>query len=326
MGRKAIRNLTLLLVVLFTAGAGFLVWAIAAFDQAGPLEEETAIVLPRGASVARIAQILSDQNILGEPALFQFVVRTSGQSSDLKAGEYLFPARASMREVVALITSGKTVVRRLTIAEGLAVVEVLEIIRTANGLAGPTPDSLPEGSLLPETYHYTYGDTRIEVIRRMQQAQLSVLRELWVRRADDLPFDSIEEAVVLASIVEKETALPEERPRIAGVFVNRLRKGMRLQSDPTVVYAVSQGRPLGRRLTRADLNIESPYNTYRRSGLPPAPIANPGRASLEAVLQPAQTNELYFVADGSGGHAFAETLDQHQQNVRRWRQIRRQQD
>jgi len=225
------------------------------------------------------------------------------------------------------LIQGDTVARRLTLAEGLTNHEILRVVSEAEALVGPVPKIGREGTLLPETYHYAYGDTREAVIGRMQQAMRELVDDLWPHRAPDLPFDTAEQAVVLASIVEKETAIAEERARVAGVFVNRLRRGMRLQSDPTVVFAVTNGAgPLGRRLTREDLSTDSPFNTYRIKGLPPAPIANPGRASLEAVLRPAATDDLYFVADGNGGHAFAKTLKEHQENVRRWRQIRDEQD
>lgn len=326
MSRRRLRALTLATVVMFTAGIGVVAWGVAAFNAPGLSVTDRTVVLPRGASVTRIATILEAEGILAEPLFFQFAVRLSGQSNELKAGEYLIPAASTMRDVVVLLSSGKTVVRRLTIAEGLSVAEALSVIDRADGLTGSVPDSIAEGSLLPETYHYSYGDSREEIVARMQKALRDELERLWAERAEGLPLDSPQDALVLASIVEKETAIPTERARIAGVFVNRLKRGMRLQSDPTVVYAIARGTPLGRRLTREDLAIDSPYNTYRVSGLPPLPIANPGKASLAAVLRPDETNELYFVADGSGGHAFAETLVEHQRNVRRWRRLRDGQD
>ena len=304
-----------------------LVWGASAYDEPGPLAEDATVVLPRGSSVGRISRILEDNGVLANPNLFRIVVRASGQSKSLQAGEYLFPAHTSMRAVTEQLIQGDTVARRLTLAEGLTNHEILRVVSEAEALVGPVPKIGREGTLLPETYHYAYGDTREAVIGRMQQAMRELVDDLWPHRAPDLPFDTAEQAVVLASIVEKETAIAEERARVAGVFVNRLRRGMRLQSDPTVVFAVTNGAgPLGRRLTREDLSTDSAFNTYRIKGLPPAPIANPGRASLEAVLRPAATDDLYFVADGNGGHAFAKTLKEHQENVRRWRQIRDEQD
>ena len=327
MSRRSIRTVTLGLVVVVAAAAGMLVWGATAYDEPGPLAEDTIIVLPRGSSVGRISEILETHGVLAQPNLFRFVVRASGLSRSLRAGEYLVPAHSSMRAVTDLLISGETVARRLTLAEGLTTAEILRAVAATDTLMGPLPKNVGEGTLLPETYHFAYGDTREAVVDRMQRAMSELIETLWAARASDLPLETPAEAVILASIVEKETGVAEERARVAGVFVNRLRRGMRLQSDPTVVYALTDGDgPLGRRLSRADLAIESPFNTYRVSGLPPAPIANPGRASLEAVLHPADTEDLYFVADGQGGHAFARTLAEHQKNVRRWRQIRAQQD
>jgi UPF0755 protein len=325
MSRKVIRALTLGLVALVAATAGMLVWSAAAYDQVGPLVEDTTIVLPRGSSVGRISLILESRGVITHPNLFRTVVRASGLSGSLRAGEYLIPARSSMREVTALLSEGETVVRRLTSAEGLTTSEILRIIEDHDALSGPVPADVPEGTLLPETYHYAYGDSRQAMVDRMQKAMDDLIDELWPLRTADLPINTPAEAVILASIVEKETGVADERAHVAGVFINRLRRGMRLQSDPTVVYALTAGNgPLGRRLTRDDLAKESPYNTYRNPGLPPSPIANPGRASLAAVLNPLETDDLYFVADGEGGHAFAKTLAEHQRNVRRWRKIRAQ--
>lgn len=327
MSRKAIRAFTLGLVVLVAATAGMLVWGSAAYDGPGPFGEDTTIVLPRGSSVGRISQILEFRGVIAHPDLFRTVVRASGLSGSLRAGEYLIPAGSSMRTVTELLINGETVVRRLTSAEGLTTIEVLRIVEQHEALTGPVPADVPEGTLLPETYHYAYGDSRREMVGRMQKAMTALIDELWPSRIANLPIDTPAEAIILASIVEKETAVASERARVAGVFVNRLRRGMRLQSDPTVVYALTEGSgPLGRRLTRSDLALESPFNTYRVGGLPPGPIANPGKASLAAVLNPIETDDLYFVADGKGGHAFAKTLAEHQRNVRRWRQIRAQQD
>jgi peptidoglycan lytic transglycosylase G len=215
------------------------------------------------------------------------------------------------------------VARRLTVAEGLTVSEIYQLLEDAEGLEGALPPAPPEGSLLPETYFYAYGDRRADLVKRMQRSMQAVLDELWPQRAQGLPFRSRAEAVTLASIVDKETSAEDERDKVAAVFVNRLRRGMRLQADPTVIYALTDGSGrLGRELTRRDWEHESDYNTYLVVGLPPGPIANPGRAAIEAVLNPADVDYLYFVADGSGGHAFARTLDEHNRNVATWRKIR----
>ncbi|WP_430436706.1 endolytic transglycosylase MltG [Oceanibaculum nanhaiense] len=325
MGRLLSGFLTFLLLAML-AGGGLLVWGYAQFTRPGPLQTETALVIPRGSGVEGIARRLEQAGILRYPELFMAAVKLKGVSGALKAGEYAFKPGISPREVMALLQSGETVVRRLTIAEGLTVRQIAVQLAAVEGLDGDPAPLPPEGALLPETYHFSYGDERAEILRRMQHAMSETLDRLWEGRAPNLPFDTREEALVLASIVERETAVPSERPRVAAVFVNRLRKGMRLQSDPTVIYGLSDGLgTLERPLLRVDLQKDHPYNTYTRDGLPPAPICNPGRDSLRAVLNPISSDEYYFVADGSGGHAFARTLDEHNANVRRWRQFQREQ-
>ena len=325
MGRLLSGLLTFLLLAML-AGGGLLVWGYAQFTRPGPLLTETALVIPRGSGVEGIARRLEQAGILRYPELFMAAVKLKGVSGALKAGEYAFKPGISPREVMALLQSGETVVRRLTIAEGLTVRQIAVQLAAVEGLDGDPAPLPPEGALLPETYHFSYGDERAEILRRMQHAMRETLDRLWEGRAPNLPFDTREEALVLASIVERETAIPSERPRVAAVFVNRLRKGMRLQSDPTVIYGLSDGLgTLDRPLLRVDLQKDHPYNTYTRDGLPPAPICNPGRESLRAVLNPISSDEYYFVADGSGGHAFARTLDEHNANVRRWRQFQREQ-
>jgi len=312
-----------LLLVAGTAAAG-LFWLQFRFTAPGPATAAQTLVLPRGAGVLAIARELQAHGVISDARAFAIAVRLRRQQRDLQAGEYSFAAHASMRQVLEQLRAGRTVVRRLTVPEGLTVAEVTAVLLAAPGLTGELDAVLPEGGLLPETYHYSYGDSRTELVARMRQAMADTLAELWQQRQADLPLASQAEAVILASIVEKETALARERPHIAGVFVNRLRRGMRLQSDPTVVYALTAGQgALQRPLTRADLTVDSPYNTYRNAGLPPGPIVNPGRAALAAVLQPLDTEDLYFVADGSGGHAFARSYKEHQRNVRRWRQVQR---
>ena len=254
--------------------------------------------------------------------MFVAAVRLSGVAPHLKAGEYRFPAHASLAQVIEQLTQGRTVVHKLTVPEGLTSIEVLQLVDNAEALAGDPPPPPPEGSLLPETYFYSYGDTRVALLQRMQAAMQETLKGLWDARKPGLPLATPEQALTLASIVEKETALPTERPHIAGLFLNRLKRGMRLQSDPTVAYGLTNGEaPLGHEISRADLDSDTPFNTYRIEGLPPHPIANPGRAAIAAVLQPEDTRDLYFVADGTGGHVFSETLEQHNRNVRRWRAL-----
>jgi len=314
------------LFVAFVVGAAIM-HGLDRFRWPGPLAEEAQVVIPRGASLGQIATLLAEEGVIEYPLLFRAVIRAKGQSRGLKAGEYAFPPAISMEAVTALLHSGEVMVHRLTIPEGLTSGEILALVDaepTLEGESGPLPG---EGTVLPDTYHFTRGEPRSAIVERMTQAMATALSELWPQRAENLPLNSPQEALILASIVEKETAVPEERGLVAGVFLNRLRKGMRLQSDPTVVYGLSGGTgSLGRPLLRDDLNKENPYNTYKISGLPPGPIANPGLASLEAVLNPEETEYLYFVADGTGGHAFAKTLDEHNRNVAKWRKHQKQQN
>jgi UPF0755 protein len=244
----------------------------------------------------------------------------SGAAHHLKAGEYRFASRATLAHILSIIRRGVVVRRQITIPEGLTSLEATQILRAADYLVGEvvTP---PEGALLPETYEVTRGESRRDVLRRMSAARVALLEQLWLSRAPGLPYQSPEQAVIMASVVEKETAKPEERPRIAAVFINRLKKGMRLDSDPTVIYGVTGGAPLGHGLRASELASRTPYNTYLVAGLPPTPIANPGRAALVAALQPARTADLYFVADGSGGHVFSDTFEAHRRNVARWRAV-----
>lgn len=306
--------------VLAVAVAVVLAWGYAQFTGPGPLQVARNVIIPAGTGLDGIASVLRGAGIIRHDYIFAIGARAFEKARSLKAGEYHIPAKASPREVMDILASGKTVVRRLTIPEGLTTAEVVDRLQRAEGLFGDVamPD---EGSLLPETYHFSYGDQRAELLARMQDSMRDALGRLWEMRAPDLPLESPEEALILASIVERETGIARERGLVAGVFVNRLRKGMRLQSDPTVVYGLSPAG-LDRPLTRADLKVETPYNTYVIDGLPPTPIANPGIDAIRAVMNPVETDFLYFVADGTGGHAFARTLPEHNRNVRKWRKIR----
>lgn len=304
----------LAVVALIVASA--FAWALNAFNRPGPLTAETTVIIEPGAGLATVTKRLTDAGVISDPLLFRLGVRILGDARGLRAGEYAFGPGASMRSVVASLAAGRTIDRRLTIPEGLTSAAIVELIAAAPALSGTLYTVPEEGTLLPETYHYTYGDSRAELVARMQEAMARTLVELWPQRQAGLPLISAQQAVILASIVEKETGIFAERPRVAAVFINRLKRGMPLQADPTIAYGLAlEGAAPGRPLTRADLARRSPYNTYLRRGLPPGPIANPGRASLEAVLNPADTDELYFVADGSGGHAFARTLEEHNRNV-----------
>lgn len=309
------------LAVLLAVAAGALWFYLQSrYEAPGPLAAEAVVIVPRGAGLAAIADDLAAAGVISDPTLFRLGVRLFGDARALQAGEYAFPPAVSMKAAAELIASGQTVVHRLTIPEGLTSVEIVALLAAAEPLDGTIDQVPPDGALLPETYHFHRGDSRAAVLQRMDEAMDEALKDLWDKRAPNLPLNTPEEALVLASIIEKETGVDSERALVAGVFVNRLKKGMPLQSDPTVVYGITEGKaPLGRSLTRKDLASPTPYNTYQIAGLPPGPIANPGRAALEAALNPAATEYLYFVAAGDGGHAFAKTLAEHNRNVAKWR-------
>jgi len=268
-----------------------------------------------------IAQALADQGVIVRPVVFQLGVRVTGKTALLKAGEYAIPAHASMREIAEILIAGKSIQHKVTVAEGLTSQMVYDIVKHApdlKGDAGPVP---PEGSLLPETYLFQRGETRAAIIAKMQKARTELVDRLWETRAAELPIRTKEEALVLASIVEKETGIAAERPHIASVFVNRLRIGMRLESDPTIIYGITKGYPIGRRINRSEIDAATPYNTYVIAALPPEPICNPGKDAIAAVLNPIESKDLYFVADGTGGHVFAETVEEQTKNVAAWRKI-----
>lgn len=312
--------LALVLLAALVLGAGYF-YVIDRYESAGPLTEPRTVVLARGGGARAIAAELVKAGVIEDERVFLIGLWLGGDQASLKAGEYEFPAGISAEGVAAKLSRGETVVRKMTFAEGLTSAEIVAQLEASISFTGEITEPVDEGTLLPETYHYGFGDPRDSILARMREGMAKLLAELWPKRAPGLPFETPEEAVVLASIVERETPLAAERPLIARVFLNRLKLGMPLQSDPTVIYAVSNGRgTLDRPLTRDDLKVESPFNTYRVKGLPPAPIANPGRASIEATLRPGETDALYFVADGEGGHVFAKTLDEHNRNVKRWRQ------
>ena len=294
------------------------------FVGEGPLPERTEIVIPRG-NLKKIAALLHEKGIIASPSIFVLGVRASGNTHKIKSGEYSIPKRASAKMVMDILVGGQTYIRRVVIPEGLTSTQIIEILNNAKGLVGVISQTPKNGTLLPETYHYSFGDTKEGIIVRMQNAMKRVIDEEWEKRADNLPLKSKQEAIILASIVEKETSLNKERAMVAGVFINRLNKKMRLQSDPTVIYAVTDGRlDLNRSLKKVDLKIQHPYNTYVIPALPAGPIGNPGKDAIKAVLNPAETDALYFVATGRGGHAFAKTLKEHNKNIQNWLNYRRQ--
>jgi UPF0755 protein len=307
------------------AAVGIAYYLYASFTGPGPSTEDKTLVIPKGSGVAEIAGILRSENVIADVRIFQLGTRLFSEGKPLRAGEYVFPKGISASGAMGIMIAGKSITHRLTVPEGLTVREVLELVSSEPLLDGPLPPERPaEGTLLPETYQFLRGESRASIIQRMRDAMTKALTEEWEKRDRNILVKTPEEAVVLASVVEKETSKADERARIAGVFYNRLKKGMPLQSDPTVIFAVTLGqRKLNRGVTYDDLKVDSPYNTYLVKGLPPGPIANPGREALRAVMQPMSHKELYFVADGTGGHAFAATLDDHNKNVANWRKIQK---
>jgi UPF0755 protein len=312
---------TVLILVSIIAGVVFAV-AKQRYDAPGPLAEDKIVNIPPRAGIRDIADLLLKEGVIEHPMTFILSAMLAKTRDELRFGEYLFPRQASLHDVINKMVEGKVETHPITIAEGLTSEQIVQHVLEADVLTGNIKEIPREGSLLPETYRFTRGTPRDQVIQRMQQAQRRLVQEIWDRRVPDLPLRSPDQLVTLASIVEKETGRPDERTRVAAVFVNRLKQHMKLQSDPTIIYGLVGGKgTLGRPILRSEIEQPTPYNTYVIDGLPPGPIANPGRAALEAVANPARTKELYFVADGSGGHAFSETLDQHQKNVARLRAL-----
>lgn len=324
---------------LVAAGAAALFAAAffySAVTRAGPSSQETAFVVERGANGASIARALEEQNLITDALLFRMANRVFAGGEPLQAGEYQIPAGASVKQIVEMIAGGDALQHALTFPEGITIDGVMRILEESEVLTGDMPEPPPEGSILPDTYHVQRGMTRAALLQQMRDAHDRAVEEVWAQRADNLPLDTPEELVILASIVERETGIASERPLVAAVFVNRLRRPMRLETDPTIIYGVCKVHPNrcrdgrlidaqgNRRTIRAsEIALDTGYNTYRIDGLPPTPISNPGRAALEATANPAESNALFFVADGTGGHIFAETLAEHNANVARWRVIER---
>jgi UPF0755 protein len=312
---------TVLVVVSIVVGAGLFLGK-QRFEAPGPLPEDKVVNIPRGLGIRDISDLLQRDGVIDQPYVFMASVIVLKARGELKYGEYQFSKRSSVADVVDTIVEGRVVQHAFTVPEGLTSEQIVARLLEADALTGQIKEIPREGTLLPETYRFTRGMTREQFIQRMQQAHRRVLQEVWEHRIQDLPVKTPEQLVTLASIVEKETGKPDERTRIAAVFVNRLKSKMRLQSDPTIIYGLTGGKgSLGRPILKSEIERPTPYNTYVVDGLPPGPIANPGRASLEAAANPARTKELYFVADGTGGHAFSDNYAEHQKNVTRLRGI-----
>jgi UPF0755 protein len=315
--------LTVVFLLTVIAGVGFVIGK-QRFEMPGPLAQDKIVNVPRG-GIRDTAELLMREGVIDQPNLFMAGALLMKARDDLKYGEYQFPKNASLRDVVETIIEGKVVQHSLTLAEGLTSDQIVQRLLENAVLSGNIREIPREGTLLPETYKFTRGATREQMIQRMQAAQRRAVEEIWERRMPDLPLRTPEQLVVLASIIEKETGKPDERTRVSAVFINRLKQRMKLQSDPTIIYGLVGGKgTLGRPIMRSEIEQPTPYNTYVIDGLPPGPIANPGRASLEAAAHPARTRELFFVADGTGGHAFADNYEQHQKNVARLRLLEQQ--
>ncbi len=313
------------IVCLTIAAAGTVYYAMSSYEDTGPLTANTNFIVRNGAGIQEIASSLERNNIVSDGRVFRFMSEAYLEDNDtLKAGEYEIKAGSSMQEIMQLLKSGKSILYSVSLPEGLTVKQMFGRLSSDPVLEGDLPGQMPaEGTLRPDTYKFSRGTKRAEIVAQMAAAQKQLVDQIWDKRDPDLPIESRDEFVTLASIVEKETGIADERSRVASVFINRLEKGMRLQSDPTIIYGIfgGDGKPADRPILKSDLEKDTPYNTYLIKGLPPTPIANPGRAALEAVANPSRTPDLYFVADGTGGHVFAATLDEHNSNVRRWRKI-----
>lgn len=305
-----------------------------AIGRPGPIEEARAFTVEQGATGASIAAALQEEGFISDPFLFRVANRIYASGATLQAGEYEIPANASVKDIVELMANGDALQHALTFPEGITISAVMKIIEESDVLTGDMPETPPEGSILPDTYHVQRGMTRAALLQQMRDAHDSAVAEIWASRQPNLPLATPEDLVNLAAIVERETGVASERPLVAAVFINRLRRPMRLETDPTIIYGVCLRYPArcrdgrlvdaqgNRRTIRAsEIALDTGYNTYRIDGLPPTPIANPGRAALEATANPAQSNAIFFVADGTGGHVFASTIAEHNANVARWRAI-----
>ncbi|RUV18369.1 MULTISPECIES: endolytic transglycosylase MltG [unclassified Mesorhizobium] len=320
-------NFVISLVMLLILAAGFaLYFGKQEFNEPGPSANADTFLVKPNTGVQEIAEQLERRGLISDARIFRLGVRAFGNDSALKAGEYEIKPQASMRDIMELLKSGKSVMYSLTVPEGLTVEQALQRIAEQAALDGDMPATIPpEGSLATDTLRFTRGATRQQMVDKLLADQKKLVEDVWQRRAPDLPLANVDDFVILASIVEKETGKGDERSRVAAVFLNRLAKGMRLQSDPTIIYGLfgGKGKPADRPIYQSDIKKPTPYNTYLINGLPPTPIANPGRAALEAVANPSKTDDLYFVADGTGGHVFAATLAEHNENVARYRALQK---
>ena len=312
-------------ISIFCIFVGFIAWGLLVrqINAQGPLIEAVTVDIAKGSSSQKVAEILYNEGVINSPFLFRVLMKCKQADGHLKAGEYLFEKHISMKQVFDKILQGDVLYHKVTIPEGYTVGQTMYLLSTNDYLSGEFEKMPQEGTLLPETYTFQKGEPRLAIIKKAMSAMNEKLDDIWNARAEGLPYRSKTDLLIMASIIEKETAVNDERAKVASVFVNRLRKGMLLQTDPTVIYAITEGKEeLNRALTRKDLQIDNPYNTYRYAGLPPTPICNPGEASLWAAAHPDTTDFIYFVADGTGGHNFAKTLSEHNRNVANWKKQR----
>ncbi len=320
------RRFLIILGALAVIGAGVVEWASAAWEAPGlpaPSGNQTVVLIAPHTGTHAVAMLLEQKGVVKYGLLFELDLRLKGLADKIKAGEYAIPSRASMAAIARILIEGKSIQHKLTAAEGLTSDMIFKLVLHDGVLLGPAGAAPAEGTLLPETYLFTRGETRAHLLTRMADAQKKFLAARWAARAAGLPFTSPQQAVILASIVEKETALPEERRHIASVFINRLKAGIKLQSDPTIIYGLTKGYPLGRGIRQSEIDGATPYNTYAIAGLPPTPICNPGKDSIAAVLDPENTGDLYFVASGQGGHVFSDNMAEHLRNVAALRNLER---
>ena len=322
MIRHIASNAITLLILAMTMAGGVIAWGASQMDRPGSFGQDTGFEVKAGDRLKTVSERLAEEGLISSGVIFRIAARSSGDDKKLKFGEYEIPGYASMNDVLDLLTSGRALSYQVTVPEGLTSFQVVTLLNEEPLLNGDIAEIPPEGSLAPNTYLISKGDNRASLIRRMTLAQHKIITEAWALRAEGLPLKSPDDALTLASIIEKETGVAAERRKVASVFVNRLNRGMKLQTDPTVIYGVTKGKGnLGRGLRQSELRTKTPWNTYVIEGLPETPIANPGKAAIEAALNPEKTNFVFFVADGTGGHAFAETIGQHNKNVRAWRRI-----
>jgi len=320
--RHVAANAITILILIGVIIVGMIGYGAKEFARESETSAPVIVVLDKGENLQKVSKKLVEAGVISDARIFRLGARYLKKSGDIKWGGYEVPAGASMEDVLTMIVAGRGIQHKVTLPEGLSTWEIVERLKAVDVLTGEVPVLPPEGSLAPETYFVQRGETRDAVLKRMQTSQMAILDGAWKGRAADLPLESPEQALILASIVEKETGVSSERQRVAAVFVNRLRKGMKLQTDPTVIYGITLGKGgLDRGLRRSELDKATPYNTYVIDGLPPTPIANPGKEAILATLNPSETDDLYFVADGTGGHVFAKTLAEHNRNVAKWRKI-----